>query len=110
MTQLFEYNHEDMQCVYTKPALDYYTLQKNWSSLTKGMSEEEVSDLEGAKDILQNYEKIYTIVEYVTMMHEGMTTLEKKIQTNNATMPQNMYRRCSANSQAALFHEMEAYL
>ena len=74
------------------------------------MSEEEVSDLEEAKDTLQKYEKIYSVVEYVTMMHEGMTTLEKKIMTNNPTMPQNMYRKCSANSQAVLFHEMEAYL
>ena len=98
MTQLFEYNHEDMQCAYTKPALDSYTLKKDWSSLIKGLSEEEVSDLEGAKDTLEKYEKIYSIIEYVSMMHEGMTTLEKKIQTNNPTMPQNMYRKCSANS------------
>ena len=110
MTQLFEYNHEDMQCTYTKPALDCYTLNKNWASLTTGMSEEEVSDFAQAKDTLENYEKIYSIVEYCSMLHEGMTTLEKKIQTNNPTMPQNMYRKCSANSQKNLFPEMESYL
>ena len=87
MTQLFEYNNEDMMCAYTKPTLDYYNLQKNWSSLTKDLSEEEVNDLSEAKKTLENYEKIYSIVEYVSELHEGMTTLEKKIMTNNPTMP-----------------------
>ena len=110
MTQLFEYNHEDMQCAYTKPAMDSYNLNKEWASLTSGLSEEEISDLKQSKDTLDNYEKIYSIVEYVSTLHEGMTTLEKKIQTNNPTMPQNMYRKCSANSQKNLFPEMESFL
>ena len=110
MTQLYEYNNEDMACAYTKPALDYYTLNKNWASLTKGMSEQEINDLKQARDILANYEKIYSIVEYVSSLHEGITTLEKRIQTNNPTMPQNMWRKCSSNSQKNLFPEMEAYL
>ena len=87
MTQLFEYNHEDMQCAYTKPAMDAYNLNKDWASLTTGLSEEEINDLKQSKDTLDNYEKIYSIVEYVSTLHEGMTTLEKKIQTNNPTMP-----------------------
>ena len=59
MVQLYEYNHEDMQAAYTKPAMDAYTIKKNWASLTKGMSEEEEEDLENTKNILDNYEKIY---------------------------------------------------
>ena len=74
------------------------------------MCEEELADFSEARQTLENYEKIYSIIEYVSQMHEGMTTLERKIQTNNPTMPQNMYRKCSANSSTALFPEMEAYL
>ena len=74
------------------------------------MCEEELADFSEARETLENYEKIYTIVEYVSQIHEGMTALEKKIQTNNPTMPQNMYRKCKANSEANLFAEMESYL
>ena len=98
MTQLFEYNQDDNNSALTKPCLDLQYAQKNWAKLTSGMSEEELADFTEAKDTLENYEKIYSIVEYVSEIHEGITTLEKKIQTNNPTMPQNMYRRCSANS------------
>jgi hypothetical protein len=87
MTQMYEYNHEENSCSYTKPCLDLHYAQKNWGKLTAGMSEEELSDFTDAKETLENYEKIYSIVEYVSEMHEGMTTLEKKIQTNNPTMP-----------------------
>ena len=59
--------------------MDSYTLNKDWASLTSGMSEEEIHDLKQSKDTLANYEKIYSIVEYVSTLHEGMTTLEKKI-------------------------------
>ena len=99
-----------MQGAYTKPALDYYTLNKNWSSITSGLSEEEISDLQEAKDTLQNYEKIYSIVEYCSEMHEGMITLERKIQTHNPTMPQNIWRKCPANKMERLAPEIEAYL
>jgi len=84
---MYEYNHEDNLCQYTKPCLDLHYAQKNWAKLTAGMSEEELSDFTEARDTLENYEKIYTIVEYVSEMHEGMTNLERKIQTNNPTMP-----------------------
>ena len=75
MTQLYEYNHEDNDCAYTKPTLDLHYVQKNWSLLTSGMSEEEIADLSEAKTTLENYEKIYTIVEYCSQMHENITCL-----------------------------------
>ena len=43
------------------------------------MCEEELADFSEARETLETYEKIYSIVEYVSQMHEGMTTLEKKI-------------------------------
>ena len=58
---MHEYNKNDK---YTRPTLDLFVLKRRWGFLTKGMSEEEVADLEKTKDILENYEKIYSIVEY----------------------------------------------
>lgn len=109
-TQLFEYNHEDLNGQLTRPALDYHLCTKYWGYLTKGLSTEELADLEAARDQLQNYEKLYSLIEYSSKLHEGMTCLEKRIQSNNPTIPMNMYRHCQANSQKELFPEMEAFL
>ena len=110
MTQLYEYNHEENDCAYTKPCLDLHTAQKNWASLTAGLSEEEIADLSESRATLENYEKIYSIVEYCSQMHENITCLQRKMMSNNVTIPQNMYRKCGANSPEALFPEMDAYL
>ena len=37
-TQLYEYNYDDVQLQYTKPAIDYRLAIKYWTYLTKGMS------------------------------------------------------------------------
>ena len=57
-----------------------------------------------------NYEKIYSIVEYVSDLNEHLTVLQRRIGTNNATMPQNMYRACSNNAPYKLWPEVEIYL
>ena len=74
------------------------------------MSQEELADFEKAKDTLENYEKVYTIVEYASKINEGMTVLQRKIMSNNPTIPMNFYRSCRANQPDILFKEMEAYL
>jgi hypothetical protein len=51
------------------------------------MSPEEVHDFTEAKTQLEKYEKIYGIVEYVSKLHTYITTLEKRVMTNNPTMP-----------------------
>jgi hypothetical protein len=91
-TQLYEYNHEDLDGMYTRPSLDYHFCNKYWNYLTKGMSEEEMQDFNQARDTLQNYDKIYGIVEYISALHEGMTCLEKRMMTQNPTIPMNIYR------------------
>ena len=85
-------------------------VKKNWGWLTTGMTEPEIVDFEKAKETLEHYEKIYSIVEYASDLNEGMTVLERKIMTNNPTIPMNMYRKASANSINNLFPEMEQYL
>jgi len=39
-----------------------------------------------------------------------MIVLDRKIKTNNPTIPMNIYRQCKANSDKNLFPEVEAYL
>ena len=51
-TQLFEYNHEDLNGQLTRPAIDYHLCTKYWGYLTKGMSAEELADIEDARDQL----------------------------------------------------------
>ena len=87
-----------------------YLSNKYWANLTKDLSQEEVDDLQTAKNTLENYNKIYEIAEYTSELHDSITTLEKRIQTNNPTMPQNIYRKCGANSITNLMPEVEAYL
>ena len=110
MTQLFEYNHHDLRGLYTRPTLDLVWQTKFWGYLTKGMSPEEIEDFTAAKNQLEKYEKIYSIVEYTSALHENITTLERRVMTNNPTMPQNMWRTCRANNQEVLFEEMEQFL
>lgn len=81
MTQLYEYNHDDLDGMYTRPTLDYQWCVKYWGYLTKGMSPEELADFEKARDTLAHYDKIYSFVEYASDLHEGMTCLEKRIMT-----------------------------
>ena len=49
-------------------------------------------------------------MEYTTTLNENMMLLERKMMTNNSTIPMNFYRACSANSQKNLFPQVEAYL
>lgn len=43
------------------------------------MSDLELQDFMKALDDLKKYNKIYSLVEYTSNLHEGMTNLEKKI-------------------------------
>jgi hypothetical protein len=107
---LFEYNHEEANMQYTKPVVDLRLAIKNWNYLTKGMSNAELKDFEQARDQLEQYDKLYTLIEYCSKLHEGVTCLEKKIASNNPTIPMNMYRQSAANNQESLFAEMEQYM
>ena len=43
------------------------------------MSDLEIADLEQSRDKLVHYEKIYSIVEYISHLHDGITALERRI-------------------------------
>lgn len=110
MTQLYEYNHDDLDGMYTRPTLDLQFCNRYWGYLTKGMSAEELADFEKARETLTHYDKIYSLVEYASDLHEGMTCLEKRIMTQNPTIPMNIYRASSSNSADKLFAEIEDFM
>jgi hypothetical protein len=80
MTQFNTFNDEQ-NSIYTRPTLDFYICNKYWSYLTKGMSSDEIQDFQKAKEQLENYNKIYTLVEYSSELNDVITVLERKIQT-----------------------------
>ena len=74
------------------------------------MSDEELKDFEDARDTLNHYEIIYSLIEYTTQLHETNPSLELRMMSNNPTIAMNIYRKSKANSREALFSEMEALL
>ena len=82
-----EYNWDHADAMYTRPTLDLYYMNAYWGFLTKKMGPAELADFEEAKSQLENYEKIYSIVEYVSDLNENITTLQRRMMTNNPTMP-----------------------
>jgi len=76
MGQFEDYNYEENDGLFTRPTLDLYVLNKYWNFLTKDLSLEELADLEKARSVLEKYEKIYSIYEYVADFSQTMTVLE----------------------------------
>ncbi len=79
--------------LFTRPTLDGYLLNKYWRFLTADLSEEEVQDLEKAREQLEHYDKIYRIMEYGSEIASALTTLETRIATNNPSIPMTIYRQ-----------------
>ena len=77
-TQLYDYNHDENEAAYTKPVVDLGLARKYWGYLTKGMTQNELADFEAARDQLEHYDKLYTLIEYVSKLHDGITALERR--------------------------------
>ena len=107
MTQM---DYANTKGQYTYPTLWLGWSKKQWGWLTSDMSPAQLKDFEESKTILEKYEKLYSLMEYTTTLNENMMLLERKMMTNNSTIPMNFYRACSANSQKNLFPQVEAYL
>ena len=66
--QLAEYNSES-DGLYLEPVNTLEKFTAKWDAHTKGLSSEEVADLERARATLENYKKIYEIFEYSTQLN-----------------------------------------
>jgi hypothetical protein len=86
---------EEQWGLYTRPTLDLYIIKNYWGYLTRGLSQEEIADLETAKNQLESYEKIYSLFEYGGDLNGLMTTLETRIANNNPSVPMTIYRHVS---------------
>ena len=73
--QLHEYNL-DQHDMYLEPVTELKNFSAKWDKYTSGLSEEEVADLEKARETLQTYEKIYSIYEYATDLNHLMYVIE----------------------------------
>lgn len=49
MGQFNDHNYEEMDGLFTRPTLDLYIANKYWNFITKGLSKEEIADLEKAR-------------------------------------------------------------
>jgi hypothetical protein len=93
MNQVADHNMEEHDGLYTRPTLDLYYVNKYWNFLTKGLSKEEVDDLQSAKKQLEHYEKIYSLMEYTDDLSALMTTLGTRIGANNPGVFLTVYRK-----------------
>tara|TARA_B110000285_G_C15042733_1_gene572658 strand:- start:815 stop:1078 length:264 start_codon:yes stop_codon:yes gene_type:complete len=83
---------------------------KYWGTLTAGMSEEAITDLQNSVNQLEHYDKIYSLIEYTSQLHETMTGLEIRMMSNNPSIPMNIYRQSGSSSREKLFPEMESLM
>jgi len=74
-TQLFEYGHEENHQAHTKPVVELYWVNNYWNYFTKGMSKEELTDFTQAKEQLVQYEKLYSLIEYCSLLNDNITCL-----------------------------------
>ena len=109
MYQFYEAN-EIASDVYSQPMEALERGRKNWSSMTAGLSPEELADFEKAKNDLEMYERVHDIFEYSTELNECIQNLELRITANNPVVPMNIYRAGSNTDPAKLVAEMEVYL
>ena len=62
--------------IYLEPVTELASFTSKWDKYTSGLSAEEVEDLEKARAILENYQKIYSIMEYASDLNELMYIIE----------------------------------
>lgn len=68
---------------------------KFWGFMTKGLGPLELADMEEAKTKLEDYEKLYSLMEYIDELNEAMNTIETRIRTGNPTNILSIYRSVS---------------
>ena len=107
--QLHEYNLEQND-IYLEPVTELASFTSKWDKYTSGLSAEEVEDLEKARAILENYQKIYSIMEYASDLNELMYVIESQVSSNNPSYPMSVYRRSASTSTPQMLPEIEKML
>jgi hypothetical protein len=87
MAGFYDHNLEEADSMYTRPTLDAYIVGKYWNFLTKGLSQEEIADLQETKKNLDHYTRIYELMEYGQKISLTMLILETRLDTNDVSLP-----------------------
>jgi len=74
-TQISEWNYEHNNFMFTKPTVDLKVAKSCWGFLIKDLSVEELADMEKAKETLEEYDKLYSLIEYCSKLNETITLL-----------------------------------
>ena len=93
MAQLNDHNYEELDGMFTRPTLDLYLCNKYWGFITRDQSKEEIADLEKAKQQLEHYERLYSLMEYGCDLCGIITVLETRLGSNNPSLPQTIYKK-----------------
>ena len=105
--QFGHYNqHHDY--AYNKPVTALWFLNKFETRLTTGASKYEVADLQAARQHLEDYQRLYTLMEYISHICETATLIMNRELTNDASNPLNIYRSSSHNQIESLLPELES--
>ena len=107
LNQFQEYNDEELFAGYTRPTLDLHIGQKFWGFMTKGMNENELADMHRAREQLEDYEKLYNLMEYMDQLNDTMNNLESRIRTGNPTNFLSIYRSSEHNQVENVVEEVE---
>ena len=75
--------------------------------MIKGLSAEEVADLQKSKDQLEHYERIYDIMEYANQIAGTVTGLMVRMANTNRSNPLTLYRNSAHNQPEAIAEELE---
>jgi hypothetical protein len=106
LTQMNSHNTE-YSGSFLAPVIALDDASSKWSSLTSGMSAEELADMNDAKSKLEHYRKLYEIFEYCESLNATMETLETRMAAENPTLIFNIYRASKSTGATTLFSEIE---
>jgi hypothetical protein len=109
LTQMHSHN-KDHNGAYLAPIIALDNAESSWTSMTEGMSAEELADMDQARSQLEHYKKLYEMFEYCEHLNETMETLQTRMASQNPANVFNMYRQSSSTEVNPCFTEVEECL
>ena len=92
---------------YSNPVAALRLLNNYQKRLEAGASEYQLQDLENAREQLEEYNKLFTLMEYAGTLGEHITLLMGREDTNNLMQIQNIWRSAKMNLIENMYPEIE---
>ena len=83
---------------YMAPLVQLNHFNRHRAQLTKGLSQEELADIDRSVSTIEQYQKIYDIFDYCTRLHSLMYALEIRVSANNPSIPTSIYRQSTSSN------------